>query len=205
MNIYKNDRKSIKVRTIEKEDIPNVVKLVDNETFGCVGLYEDIRPNAADTLDLLEKIVDKETLVSETLIIEENKKFRGYAIVDRITEDRYYISQIAVLPIYRRQGFGTILMNVIKKLAIQDNSIISLNCHSYEGRYFFDNMGVYRERELSANRIWVDEECRIKKEIPPIFPNYEKIKEERERKIDDEIKNFSKFLKSNLGKIINNL
>ncbi len=205
MDIYVHSKRKIRVRTLEKEDIPNILKIVSSEDFDYVGLDKEYGPNIYDTRKILEMIESKETSSSESLVIEDKGEFRGYAIIDRPSEDMYYISQIAILPQYRRQRYGTILLDVIKKLAKQDNSIIRLTCNSYEGSRFYDKMRIIRDYELSEKRHSCDMNTIIRKKLPSIFPDYEIIREENRKEAEESVKRFGKFLNSNLGKRIANI
>ena len=205
MNIYTNTKKGIKVRTVEVRDIPNILQIVNREDFGYVGLDADCGVNVYDTHKLLDMIVNKDIMSSERLIIEEHGNFRGYAIVDRPSENTYYVSQIAVSSEHRRKGHGTILMNVIKKLANQDMSTIRLTCKSYSGSRLFDRMRIHSDGGYSSSRYSFDTETPIQNELPRIFPYYSMIREENEKKSEEKVKKFSKFLKSDLGRRISNI
>lgn len=205
MDIYRNTKEGIKVRTVEVRDIPNILQIVRREDFGYVGLDEDCGVNIYDTQRLLDMIVNKEIISSEGLVIEEHGSFRGYAIIDRPSENTYYVSQIAVSSEHRRKGYGTLLMNVIKKLANQDLSTIRLTCKSYSGSRLFDRIGIHSDGGYSPSRYSFDTETPIQKELPRIFPYYSMIREEKEKRIEESVKSFSKFLKSDLGRRINNI
>lgn len=202
MNIYVHSKRKIRVRTLEKEDIPNILKLVSFENFGYIGIDREYGPNVYDTKKSLDMIESKEIISSKALIIEEKGQFKGYAIIDRPCENMYYISQIAVLPQYRRQRYGSILLDVIKKLAKQDNSIIRLTCKSYEGSRFYDKMRIFRDNKFSDTRHSCDMNTIIRKKLPNIFPDYEKIREEEIKETEERVKQFTKFLSSDLGKRI---
>lgn len=205
MDVYTNTKKGIKVRTVEVRDIPNILQIVNREDFGYIGLNEDFGINVSDTHKSLDMIVNKEIISSEGLVVEEHGHFRGYAIIDRPSENTYYVSQIAVSSEHRRKGYGTLLMNVIKKLANQDISTIRLKCNSYSGSRLFDKMRIYSDGGYSSSRYSFDTETPIQKELPRIFPYYSMIREEKEKTMEESVKSFSKFLKSDLGKRINNI
>ena len=200
MNVYEKD--DVVVRTVEENDIAQIVSLVYNEDFDYMRCSDYLKPNAYATLDILSNIVEKKKISMEALVIEDKGSFRGYAIIDRYSKHKYYITQIAVAPGYRRHGYGEVLIDVIKRLAYQDESSIGLNCYSNQSRKFYHAMQIYEEGDYSYME-WNGRDSNIKTYLPSIFTSYGEIIAERERETEESIKKFKKHLKPEVSRLMN--
>lgn len=200
MDVYQ--RGIIKVRTVKEKDRINILKLISTEDFGCSDTNQSFRPTVLSVNHSLTKIINKEIDFSEILVIEKADNFIGYAFLSKDNEFNYYLNQIAISHRYRRCGYCTILLDVIKDLAKQDNnSTIRLKCTSYNGDKFFDKMGINNKNNTSnypnLDREFKTDNYKSKKILPNIFPNNSKIKFELE--IINEEENMQKqYVKSKI-------
>lgn len=210
MEVYKNN--NILVRTIEEKDKNNYLKLFDEEDFGCIGINEDIKPSLSETNRFLQLVIDKEIIDEEVLVLESLGEFIGYVTVSRPHRDQYHIGSIAVRKEKRNCGYGTLLLDIVKALALKDNCYVKLECINEAYRYFqnqgFENIGrfdyVYKEKNKKTRNSSVEENM-----INPIFVDYSILKEERKKRYEEEsrkeLESFQKILKSPLFDIIKNL
>lgn len=209
MEVYKNG--NILIRTIEEKDRNNYLRLFDEEDFGCVGINWDQKPSLSAINEMITQIIDKEDISEEILILEDNNQFIGFITVDRPSKDQYHIGSVAVRKEKRKQGYGTLLLDTVKELAQKDNCYVTLECINESYRYFqkqgFQNL-------KWSNFIYTKSEQTRKTNIQSnfinrIFVDYSIIEEERNKKykqkLEKEQERFQKFLKSSLGRKINNL
>lgn len=201
MDIYQKG--IIKVRTVKEKDRINILKLISTEDFGCSETNQSFRPTVLSVNRSLTRIINKETASSEILVIEKEDNFIGYTFLSKDTEFNYYLNQIAISHKCRRCGYGTILMDIIKDLAKQDDNTICLKCMSYSGNKFFDKMGIYSKKiendysSIDRDFKTIDYEC--KRILPRIFPDNEKNK--KELKIEKEENMQKQYVKSKIKKI----
>lgn len=210
MIIYQD--KNIIVRTIENRDCQDYLKLFDEENFGCTGINEDQKPSLYETKKFLQSVIDKEIIDEEVLILESMREFIGYVTVSRPHRSQYHIGSIAVKRGKRKQGYGTLLLDIIKELAQRDNCYVKLECIN-ESFSYFKNQGfknsrgfnfIYEESNNQVQRSSIENNL-----IKPIFVDYSIIKQERQRRDEEELRreseSFQKFLKSPLFDYFNNL
>lgn len=210
MIIYQD--KNIIVRTIEDRDCQDYLKLFDEEDFGCIGINEDQKPSVYETKKFLQSVIDKATIDEEVLVLESMREFVGYVTVSRPHRNQYHIGSIAVRREKRKQGYGTLLLDIVKELAQRDNCHVKLECIN-ESFGYFKNQGfknsrgfnfIYEESKNQVQRSSIENNL-----IKPIFVDYSIIKEERQRREEEELskerESFQKFLKSPLFDYFNNL
>lgn len=210
MIIYQS--RNVIVRTIEDGDCQDYLKLFDEENFGCNGINENQKPSLYETKKFLQSVIDKETIDKEVLVLEAMREFVGYVTVSRPHKNQYHIGSIAVRREKRKQGYGTILLDIVKELARRDNCHIKLECINESFKYFenqgFKNSGrfnfIYEERKNQIQKSSIKSNF-----IKPIFVDYSILKEERQRRDEEglskEHESFQKFLKSPLFDYFNNL
>lgn len=156
MEIYKTG--NIIVRTFKPEDEERVLSIVNDEDFGCIGEFEEYRPDIYQT-DLL--LYDEKS-GNQGIIIEENGDFKGYAIVSKETPKSYLIKQLAVKKEERNKGYGTLLVNVIKASAYADDCKIQTMAYSTEAIDFYIKNGIYNNKTKESS---------ISQDTPGIFDN----------------------------------
>ena len=201
MEIYKD--KNIKIRTIEEKDRTEFLSLFNSEDFGCVGLNEEFKPSLSEENRVLTKIIDKEDIGHEILVIEDSDEFKGYISVDRPREYIYHIGHIAIKQNERKKGYGRLLIDTVKALANQEECDITLECLK-SGR-FFQKMGFDGDRiELCYTYKEEDSSINLNNKTHRIFVDYKVISEERNKQLEaereKEIKSYQRFLDSPLAK-----
>lgn len=204
MILYQDENRT--VRTIEDGDCGAYLKLFNEEDFGCVSMNSNLKPSLYEEQEFLRKVIDKDIIDEEVLVIEEDKKIIGYVTISRPKEDLYHLGNIAIRKEYRNKGFGSLLLNVVKQLASQDKCDIKLECIN-GARTFFEHHGfsfiaegnyIYKsekDKELSLN-------VQMGKHI---FPDYDMIEEERNKQTNNNISEFKTFLDSPIYKILTKL
>ena len=190
----------VTIRRIEEKDKGAYLKLYDNEDFGCFGILSELKPSVYVEENIVNKIISKEIIDTEILVVESNGEFIGYACISRVNEDLFHIGHIAIVPSERKKGYGTLLINRIKEYASFDNCDIKLECIS-SAQTFFKKCGFVNTRGTDFN---------LKKQnnssnTGSLFVDYDLIRSQREELENKELKSFEKFLKSPLFKEFNNM
>lgn len=133
-------KNTITIRKIEEKDKANYLRLFAEEDFGCVGMFSELKPSIYEEETTISKIIDKSIIDEEVLIIEDNNEFIGYASISRPSKHIYHIGEFVIRKDKQRQGYGSKLMNQIKKHAYSDNCKIKLECIS-SSTVFFEKQG----------------------------------------------------------------
>jgi len=200
MEIYKKQK--ILIRTIEEKDKNNYLKLFDEENFGCIGINEDQKPSLSETKRFLQLVIDKEIIDEEILVLESTDEFIGYVTVSRPHKNQYHIGSIAVRKEKRKQGYGTLLLDIVKELARKDNCYVKLECIN-ESFSYFKNQGLKNDGRFlkyEKNEKQFQNSSIGNKLIKPIFADYSIIEEEHKKRYEEETikerERFQKFLKS---------
>ena len=201
MQVYRNN--NIIVRTIEEKDRNNYLKLFDSEDFGCIGINWDQKTSLSEVNEMLTLIINKEDISEEVLILEDENQFIGFITIGRPIKNQYHIGSLAVKQEKRKQGYGTLLLDIVKELAKKDNCYVKLEC--INGAYkYFEKQGFQHTEK--TNFIYRNKNDQIRKSsiqsnsISSIFVDYSIIEEEKNKLYKQQLKkeseSFQKFLKS---------
>ena len=195
-----NIKTNIRIRPIKEEDKGPYLRLFNNEDFGCVGMYSNLKPSIYAEERAITRIIDKSNLSEEVLIIEDNEEFIGYALISRESEHVYHIGQFVIRKDKQGQGYGKTLMKEIKKYASSDDCAIELECLT-TAREFFIKQGF--ENHYETTFTYPRKKAIIQKR-KSLFVDYQLIKQEEEKQRITQHrkrqKSFQKFLQSPLFK-----
>lgn len=192
---------NIIIRPIEEKDKPNYLRLFNEETFGCIGTNETQKPSIYEEEKIVDSIINNENIRNKILIIEKENQFLGYALIEKIDAWEYHIGEFVIEQSQRNQGYGSYLLETIKYYADSEGCNISLECLS-SAQSFFSNHG-FKKSEINFKY----ETSNYKEQTTqsPIFLDYEQIKKENEAEDQKRIKEYKKFLSSQLAKDIFNM
>ena len=195
--LYKN---AITIRTIEEKDKGSYLRLYSETDFGSE-LFGEPKPPIYYEEQIITDIIEKRIISEEILILEKRNQLIGYAVVARESENIYHIGQLVITRKERNKGYGTFLLQIIKNLAANDNSNITLECLT-SATSFFKKQGF--ELIGGASYIFKNNNKSYKPGIS-IFPPYDIIKQEIEQSEKQRAKIFMDFLDSPLFKNITDM
>lgn len=184
------------IRTLEQRDKEEILEMFRNETFGLIGPLADERPSIVDEIKVIDKVLAKEEVSENYIILEQEGIIISYASIYQDMKDRIHIGTLITKKEYRNNGYATKLLRFIKNYANQNNLIVkaeTLTCRSLLSYVGFANGEryvdyIYRPKQLT-------------KEIPkiPVFLDYEGqqlINEQEEIKNLEDYKKTLQLLKS---------
>ena len=140
MEVYVSDK--FNIRTIEEKDIKNILTLYNQELTTCNCLNTNLYNGLEEMATILDTITHNNNEKYQLLILEDYYKLIGFTLIRKSVKDLYNIDFITIEKQKRNQGHGTILLDVIKELAIEDKS--RLKTYTYMGD-FFEHNGFYKK------------------------------------------------------------
>ena len=202
MIFYNKD--NIVVRTLKENDKRNYLNLYVKEKSLYDILYPDSKLPIYEEERIISKVINKEIISEEILVITDSNKFIGYSVIERTAENRYDIRQFIIDKSYRENQYDKILLDVIKKSAEKDKCDIYVNCPNYEyyNKNFYINIGGFKS--FGSNVCFYENLKDLNKPGLSLFYDYELIKKERVQRREERIQSYQKLLKSDIGKIIMN-
>ncbi len=191
----------VTIRRIEEKDKTEYLSLFEQESFGCIGMLSEQKPSIYTEERVLNKVISKEALDIEILIIEDELGFIGYTLVSQTSRNQFHIGEFVIAPTRRKEGFGSILLNEVIRYATLDKANINLECFS-SATTFFKKMGFRHVHGYNYSMDYNPNNITHKEHL---FPPYELIEEERNKMRAQENERFKQFLKSPVFKSIMDL
>lgn len=133
--IVSTDNK-ITIKTIEVEDIDKVLEIYEANDFDYKEIEIEPKPSISEMRRVLTNIINKKLLELQLLVVEKEDNIIGYALIERMYPDVYYLSQLVITELERNKGYGKYLLNKVKELAKIDNSNIELDTLPKTGIFF---------------------------------------------------------------------
>lgn len=184
------------IRTLEQRDKEEILEMFRNETFGFIGLLADERPSIIDEMKVIDKVLAKEEVAEEYIILEQDGIIISYASIYQVMKDRIHIGTMITKKEYRNSGYGTKLLKFIKNYADQNKLIVkteTLTCGSLLSSVGFRNGTRYVDY-IYTPKLLTNETLKI-----PVFLDYDGQQKINEQQKNKNLENYEKtldFLKS---------
>lgn len=148
------EMKNDKVRKFVIEDFDKVMKIFDETDFGCVGDKDIYKPGRQEQMLMMREVLRGVSKDEKILVYDRLGEVLGYVTIQE-TDTNWHIGEFAIDPKYRKQGIGSIFMDIIKDLAIKCKKTISLESFDKNNKFFLKQgfKKVY-EDYLIANYRW---------------------------------------------------
>lgn len=197
MLLYKKD--NISISLIEESDIEEVLKLFSENTFN-VTPDTGMKPTSYQFEEVIRENMNKETKKKETvLVLKSDDAVIGY-LSCFIDYSRLTLGHIAVNEAYQHRGYGRLLTITAMHLASLSNR--DVDCICYHRNKYLKSLGFETEDDIFyIFRGRLD----VKIGTPDIFMSIEEYKEMKKRENEREVEDYSKFLDSDIGKMLLNL
>ncbi len=187
----KND---IEVSLVEEKDIKEISKIYEAYNFKFDENVFDV-PTPLKFENIMREGITKTKKTDTVIVLKKNNEIIGY-LSCFVRFDCIVIGHIAVKTKERNQGFGTLLINTAIKLALASNR--QIKCTSYGNEHFLLNLGFKKSFDIH----YTFEGQMPNENLPDIFASLEDYEQFEQKKIEQSVKDYGRFLNSNLGKII---
>lgn len=137
-------KENIIVRTIEKRDKYNYLKLYIGEDFCSPVKNTNLSAKLHLESWVVDQVINNNHPEEQIIIIEDNDIFIGYAALCKREKDVVGVGMFAINKKYRNKGYSIILLDIIKSIALVEKSDLVLEC-LYGQDNFFTRNGMYHE------------------------------------------------------------
>lgn len=195
MVFYKKD--NIEISLIEENDIDSVLKLFESFDFN-ITLDTGMKPSTSTFESIIRTNLDLEKKYDTVLVLKKDGLVIGY-ISCYLDYSRLVLGHIAIDESFQHQGYGRLLTYVAMMLASKSNRDVSCICYHRNkylrtlGFFTYDGIHYMFEGRLDSE------------DLPDVFMSLEEYADFREKELNKEVEEFSKFLESDLGQLILNL
>lgn len=123
---------NIIIRTMETKDEKEIYGLFSKESFGYLPMARENPAFHCEKLIEMEKIINKEILDKEYVILEKNNEIIAYIEVYQDDKDRIILNNIITKKQHRKKGYATYLLQFLVDYANQNNLKIRISANNIQ-------------------------------------------------------------------------
>jgi len=198
MTLY--EKRDIEISVIEDQDKTKVLKYFQENDFNCDYESGALRPSDSQFVKIMDEIISKKDNSSSIFVLKKKGEVIGY-ISMYVEYDRLHIGHIAVDKKERGKGYGTLMTKLAMAVAENEGRDVSLYCSKPNN--CFDKLPF--KKLDNVHYLYERKNKKKDKSLPQIFISVEDYKKKRDKELQKEVDNFSKFLNSNIFDIMKDL